>query len=560
MAQHWDETVDFLIVGSGGGSMCAALALKELGKSPLILEKTDRIGGSTAMSGGVLWVPNHPLQAREGVNDSEELARTYLNAVVGHDAGPGSTRERKEAFLRTGPKMIEFLEGQGITFIRAEGWSDYYDNLPGGCPSGRSLGVPLLDAAEMGDLYEKIRVGPMPFPVTVAELRDVTLAKRTPKGMLTGLKVLYRLRKAKSGKPWLGVGVALQARMLMAASRNGVPIRTDTAVLDLIEDSGRIVGVLAQNGSRPIKIAARDGVLINAGGFSHNAEMRQKFGPKPAFTDMTNANPGDTGEMILQAQAHGAALDLMDQAWWVPGSKPPHGEIYMHVTDIAKPHVIMVNAKGQRFTDEAGSYMESGQLMYAQGLPLWAIMDSRHRQRYVWGTQMPGDTPKSWVESGYMKQADTLEALAGQIGVDPAALRHTVDRYNCFCAAGRDDDFKRGARAYDRWHGDPRNRPNPTLGTLEKPPFLAFQMYPGDVGTSGGIVTDEFGRALRPDGSVIAGLYATGNSTASVMGRAYPGAGASIGASFVFGYIAARHAAGANSYPPEAANKEHERP
>jgi 3-oxosteroid 1-dehydrogenase len=545
MPQTWDETVDFLIVGSGGGSMCAALALKELGKSPLILEKTDKIGGSTAMSGGVIWVPNHPLQAREGVTDSEEMARTYLNATVGEDAGLGSTPARKEAFLRTGPKLIEFLEGQGVEFIRAEGWSDYYDNLPGGCARGRSLGVPLLDSADMGDLYSNLRVGPMPFPVTVVELRDVTLAKRTLKGMLTGLKVLYRLRKAKTGKPWLGVGVALQARMLMAAARQGVPIRTDTCVVDLIEENGRIIGVIAEHAGRQLRIRARDGVLINSGGFSHNAEMRQKYGPKPAFTDVTNANPGDTGEMILQAQQHGAALDLMDQAWWVPGTKPPHGEIYMHVTDIAKPHVVMVNAKGERFTDEAGSYMENGQRMYAQGLPVWAIMDSRHRQRYVWGTQMPGGTPKSWAESGYMKQATTIEGLAAQIRIDPTTLRRTIDRYNAFCAAGQDDDFKRGARAYDRWHGDPRNKPNPSLGTLEKPPFLAFEMFPGDVGTAGGIVTDEFARALRPDGTVIAGLYATGNATASVMGRAYPGAGASIGAAFVFGYIAARHAAGA---------------
>lgn len=547
MSQHWDETADFVVCGSGGGSICAGLLMKSLGKSPLILEKTDKIGGSTAMSGGVLWIPNHPLQAREGVPDSPEAARDYLYAAVGEDAGPGSSRARKDAYLDQGPKLIEFLERQGLTFIRAEGWSDYYDNLPGGSARGRSLGVPLLDSAEMGKLFASLRLGPMPFPATVAELRDVTLATRTATGMLTGLKVLLRLRKAKTGKPWLGVGVALQGRMRMAAARHDVPIRINAPVLDFIEEDGKVAGVLAQIDGTERRIRARDGVLINAGGFSHNAAMRAKYGPHPSFTDVTNASPGDTGELIETAAAHGAALDLMDQAWWVPGTKPPHGEIYMHVTDLAKPHVILVNKKGERFTDEAGSYMENGQRMYAQGLPIWFIMDSRHRKRYPWGTQPAGNTPKSWIESGYMKQADTIEDLARKIDVDPVALRRTIERYNGFCRAGVDEDFKRGARAYDRWHGDPRNKPNPTLGTIETPPFLAFEAFPGDVGTAGGIVTDQFARVLREDGSIIAGLYATGNSTASVMGRTYPGAGASIGASFVFGYIAARHAAGAKT-------------
>jgi 3-oxosteroid 1-dehydrogenase len=544
--QQWDETVDFLIVGSGGGSMCAGLALKALGKTPLILEKTDKFGGSTAMSGGVLWVPNHPLQKREGVVDSEEAGRIYLDAVVGDQAGPGSTRARKEAFLKTGPKMIEFLEGQGVKFVRAEGWSDYYDDRPGGSQRGRSLGMALLDAEEMGDSFSKLRMGPMPFPAAVHELRDITLATRTPKGMLTGIKVLMRLQKAKKGKPILGVGGSVQGRMLMAAAKHQVPMRTDTAVVDLIEENGRIVGVEAVHDGKPVRIRARDGVLINAGGFSHNAEMRRKYGPQPSSVEWTNANPGDTGEMIEAAERRGAALDLTDQAWWVPGSLPPHDEVYMHVTDLAKPHVIMVNGKGERFTDEAGSYMENGQRMYAQkDWPLWFIMESRHRQRYPWGTMPAGKTPAEWVESGYMKTAGSIEELARQIKVDPQTLKRTVDRYNGFCRTGVDEDFHRGARAYDRWHGDPRNKPNPSLGLIEKAPFYAFKAVPGDVGTAGGIVTDEYGRVLRPDGRPIPGLYATGNSTASVMGRHYPGAGASIAASFVFAYIAAHHAVGA---------------
>ena len=546
MPQNWDETVDFLVVGSGGGSMCAGLMLRHLGKTPLILEKTDKIGGSTAMSGGVLWIPNNPLMRREGVADTPDAARTYFDAAVGHDAAPGASPARRDAFLRAGPRMTEFLEAKGVQFERADGWSDYYDDLPGGCPRGRSIGMKLLDSAEMGSLLDDLRIGPMPFPVSANEIRDISLATRTLSGMAMGIKVLLRMRRGKrTGKPLLGVGAAVQGRMLMAAAAHGVPIRTSHAVRQLLAEDGRVVGVLAEHAGRTLRIRARDGVLINAGGFSHNLAMRQKYGPAPASVDFTNANPGDTGEMIEQAQALGAAIDLMDEAWWVPGTKPPNGEIYMHVSDIAKPHVILVNGAAQRFTNEAGSYMQNGQRMYEQHPPVWwVIMESRHRRRYAWGTQPPGVTPPDWVGSGYMKKADSLAALASQIGLDATALAATVARFNGFCAHGKDEDFNRGGRAYDRFYADPRNKPNASLGALEKPPFYAFKAFPGDVGTSGGIVCDEWARVLRDDGSVIPGLYATGNSTAAVTGRCYPGAGASIAASFVFGYLAARHAAG----------------
>jgi 3-oxosteroid 1-dehydrogenase len=541
----WDEEVDFVVAGSGGGSMAAGIYLKSIGKQPLILEKTGKIGGSTAMSGGVIWIPNHPLQAAAGVEDSIDAGRRYMAAAIGNDAGPGASLARREAYLHTGPKMISFLIEKGMDFVRADGWADYYDNLDGGCARSRSLGAPMLDAREMGPLFDNFRLGPMDLPVPVNRLRHITLATRTPSGMWEGMKLLLRLRKAaKTGKPILSFGGALQGRMLMLADKYGVPIRINHGVVELIEEDGRITGVIASHEGKHIRIRARDGVLINAGGFSHNAAMREKYGPKPASAEWTNANPGDTGEMIEIAEQHGAALDLMDQAWWVPATLPPGGTPYMHNTDISKPHCVIVGQNGKRIMNESQSYMANGQAIYAAGVPVWAIIDSRHRKRYAWGTQPPGAPPAEWESTGFMLKADSIEALAGKIGLDPAALRMEITRFNGFCKTGEDLDFHRGARAYDNFFGDPWCKPNPNLGSIEKPPFMAFKMVPGDVGTSGGIVTDECARVLRGDGSVIPGLYATGNSTASVMGRCYPGAGASIGASYIFAWIAAHHAAG----------------
>lgn len=542
---EWDETADFVIAGSGGGAMAAGLYLKSIGKNPLILEKTDKIGGSTAMSGGLLWIPNHPLQKAAGVADSYDAGLRYMNAAIGPDAGPGSTPARREAYLRAGPKMVEFLQAQGMKFIRAEGWSDYYDELDGGCARSRSLAAPMLDSREMGPLFDKLRMGPMAMPLSVEQTRDITLATRTPAGMLAGMKVLWRLRRAtKTGKPLLSYGGSLQGRLLMIAHAKGVAFRTDTGVVDLIEEDGRITGVVAEHAGERTRIRALDGVLINAGGFSRNAAMREKYGPQPASVDWTNANPGDTGELIRLAEARGAALDLMDQAWWVPATLPPGGTPYMHNTDLSKPHCIVVGRRGRRIMNESQSYMANGHALYEAGVPAWLIMESRHRKRYPWGTQPPGKPPESWESSGFMIKADTIEDLARKITIDPASLKAEIERFNGFARTGKDLDFHRGDRAYDRWFGDPTAKPNPNLGAIERPPFYAFKMVPGDVGTSGGIVTDEHASVLRADGSAIRGLYATGNSTASVMGKVYPGAGASIGASFVFAWLAAHHAVG----------------
>jgi 3-oxosteroid 1-dehydrogenase len=469
------------------------------------------------------------------------------HAAVG-DVGPSTSRERKDAFLHGGPKLIEYLQDKGVPFVRCEGWSDYHDELPGGCPRSRSLAVELFDMKELGDWNERLRRGPFgAVPLKSSESRRLQLAKRSLSGVFAGLGVAIRVLGMKlSGKELVGMGMAVQGRMLQLVLRHGVDVRLDAPVSELVEENGWIVGVVTMKEGRPWHIQARDGVLINAGGFAHNAEMRRQHGPQPSSVDWTNANPGDTGEMIQVAQNHGAAVDLMDQAVWLVTSVQPSGQRAFHVLDIAKPHCIIVDRQGRRFLDEGQSYMRNGQAMYAhQAVPAYAILDSRHRDWYAWSTTPPGAPPQVWLESGYMKKADSLEDLARACGIDPAGLIATAERFNGFCKTGKDLDFQRGDRAYDRVFADPKVKPNPALGPIDKAPFYAVEVYPGDVGTFGGILTDEFARVVREDGGVIPGLYATGNSTASVMGKTYPGAGASISSSFVFGWIAARHATGA---------------
>jgi 3-oxosteroid 1-dehydrogenase len=562
-AMRWDETCDLLIVGSGGASMCAALLSRRLGKRALIIEKQTKIGGSTGFSGGVWWIPNNHLMKRAGVADSHERARQYFDSVVTYH-GPASGEARREAYLRTGPEMIAFLESQGMQFKYADGWSDYYDERPGGEPRGRSLVAKLFNINELGDWKTRLSMYPgIQMPMGSEEYPTLFLAKRTMAGKWMALKLAARMLKAKLlGQDLRANGAAIQGRMLQLALKANIPIWTDTPVTDVLVEGGRVVGVLARRDGRELRIRALDGVLINAGGFSRSREMREQYQPKPNAWQWTNANPGDTGEMIQAAMRLGAAVDCMNEAWWVitslgPGETLPAGAVnpdgvaipFMHHLDLSLPHSIMVDQNGHRFCDEAGAYMEIGQRMYqrhaetGRAVPSWVIMDARQRKYYPWGTAAPGQVPKEWLESGYMKKADSLEALARVCGIDPEGLLATVRRFNEFCRKGRDEDFGRGSRAFDRNHGDPTVKPNPSLGPIEEGPFHAVAMYPGDVGTAGGLVTDEHGRVLRSDGSVIEGLYATGNSTASVMGRCYPGAGASIGASFVFGYRAAQHAA-----------------
>jgi 3-oxosteroid 1-dehydrogenase len=365
-------------------------------------------------------------------------------------------------------------------------------------------------------------------------------------------KVGLRMLQNKLGRDLVGMGGAVQARLMEIALREGVPIFLSTPVTEYLTRDGAVVGVRVKQDGKLVDVACGSGVLLDCGGFSHNAELRQKYLPQPTSSEWTFSNPGDTGEMLKMTMDLGAAVDAMDQSWWNSISVYPNGTKGGHPLDLAKPHCIMVDQSGERYVNEATSYVTVGNAMYARhkvvpAVPSWFVSDQRHRMRYRWGGLPPGRPLEEWVKGGYIIVADTLDELAKRCSLDPAKLAATVQRFNQFAKAGVDKDFGRGGSAYNRFFGDPSNHPNPSLGTIEEGPFYAVKMYPGDVGTAGGLVTDEHARVLRTDGTSIPGLYATGNVTASVVGRSYPGAGASIGASLVFGYIAAKHALHVNS-------------
>lgn len=510
---------DFVIVGSGGGGVIAAITAKKNGLNPLVLEKTDRVGGSSALSGGIVWLPNNPVMRREGEVDSTEEALTYIrNFTQGVEDITSPARQR--AFVEKGPELVTFLENLGMKFEYCREYADYYAHLPGGHDTGRSLQAALFNLKELGDWKDRFRLNPAAVPLRTSEGRHVFLMKRTAKGAETAAKMASRVAREKVTRTRIvGSGGALMGRLIRIALDLGVEFWTEAPMNALVQSDGRVTGVRTTRNGVEVEVDAPHGVLVAAGGFARNLEMRRKYLPKGQSVDWTKANPGDTGEAIEMMQDAGAGLGMMGEAWWIPSSIPPGSEPIHNVADLSKPYGILVDANGERFANESGSYMEIGKAMWernktASTLPAWYVMDARHRKYYPWFRTPPGVTPQEWVQSGWMKQAETIEGLAVECGVDPAGLAATVRRFNRFAAIGRDEDFGRGSNAYATYFADPKVKPNGSLGPIEQGPFQAIPIWPGDGGTAGGVLADEHGRVLRDDRTPIDGLFATGNCTA----------------------------------------------
>ncbi len=549
MVTKWDKSVDLAIVGSGGGGLIAAMAAVEAGLEPLVLEKQSVVGGSTGMSGGMVWMPNNPLMRAGGIADSHEDGLAYLADVVG-DAGPCSSLARREMFLRAGNEMITFMERKGIRLVRSRGYSDYYPNHNGGNASGRSVeGVP-FDAAELGEWRNRLQPGfskNFGLVFLTNELRNVQYFNRSPRSFAIAARVFARTVLARIRRQELLTnGASLVGQIMKVLLADGASVWTDASVDDLVIEDGRVVGVRVTRQGSTTTIEARKGVLLAAGGFAHNAAMRRKYGgDQPNEAQWSIANAGDTGEVLETAMGMGAKTDLLDEAWWLPSPTMALGASSLGAAR-QRPGTIFVDSAGRRFCNESNSYVEVGKAMYAHNaVPCWLIFDDAYRRRYsLTAASLPGRMPKEWIDKGLLRQAETVEDLARQIGVDPTGLAATIQRFNANAVKGIDPDFGRGESAYNDCLGDPGYRPNACLGALDQAPFYATEIFPSDVGTCGGLLTNEYAQVLDESEKPIPGLYATGNITATVMGRTYPGAGASIANTMVFGFVAARHAVG----------------
>ena len=546
---------DLVVVGSGGAGMTAALTAALTGLSTVVLEKTEYYGGSTARSGGGVWIPQNSVLRQAGRADTAEQAAAYL----AHVAGPDVPESLRAAYLTHGPAMLDLvLAHSPVRFEWVPNYSDYYPEAPGGQPGGRSIEPALFDARLAGPHLAELRPPYLPAPagitVTQANYRWMTLGTSHPRAITTTARVTARMIASKLRKrQLLSMGQALAAGLRAGLDKAGVPVWLSTPMTGLELADGKVTGVRVLRDGEPVVIRARRGVLLASGGFERNAELRQRYQRAPIGADWTVGSPGNTGEGILAGEAAGGVLELMDDAWWGPSLPLTGGPVFC-LAERSLPGCIFVNAAGERFMNEASPYVDAVHAMYDKHtednphIPCWMITDQRYRNRYVF-TGMPPrkPLPKRWHKSGAVFRDDTLAGLAAQIGVSADGLAKTVQKFGEYARTGKDADFGRGDSAYDRYYGDPNCKPNPNLAPLAQPPYYAIRIVPGDLGTKGGLRTDERARVLRADGSVIDGLYAAGNTSAMVMGRSYAGPGATIGPAMTFGYLAALDAAG--QYP-----------
>lgn len=581
--QPFDHVTDVLVIGSGGGGMTAALAADAAGLSTLVVEKSPRYGGSTALSGGGIWVPGAPSQRREGHVADPDGVFTYLKQITGGLVSDARLR----TYVDAAPKMMDFLEklSPWLEFVWKPGYADYYPELTGGSALGSTINVPEIDLRVLGDEEQKLlapmAMAPRGIWFGPKDLRLFYQVRQSWRGKAVLLKLIWRMVRARLfGDRMAAIGQSLSARLRLAMKQQNIPLWLSSPMTELITDTdgadGRVVGAVIEKDGRTLRIHARRGVVLASGGFDHDMQWRLQHLPELGRVhdlagpgkDWSFGNPAATGDGIRAGEKVGAATELLDEAWWFPAICWPDGRLQFMLNERMMPSQFIVNGEGKRFINEAAPYMDfahamiEGQRSGVTHIPCWLVTDIRSFHRYVVAGHLPipkipfapvptgWKVPAAWLESGVVKTGDSWEELAREIGVPGTQLRSTAERFNALARTGHDDDFNRGDSAYDNYYGDP-TLPNPNLHPLGKPPYYAFQIILGDLGTSGGLRTDEYARVLRSDDSVIPGLYAVGNASAAVMGRSYAGAGATIGPAMTFGYVAARHIAGADTGHPD---------
>lgn len=565
------EQVDVLVVGSGAGGLATAVAAAHRRLKVIVTEKEPVFGGTSARSGGWMWIPGNGPAKRAGVEDSAEKARLYLQ----HEAGDHFDAARVDAFLEAGPKAVSFFEeNTALQFDLGPFFADYHPTAPGGMDGGRSIVARPFDGRELGPEIARLRpplqeitfLGMMIgsgkellhfFNVT----RSVVSA-----GYVSVLFVKFLRDMALHGRPMrLMNGNALVARLAKSAFDKGVPIWTSSPVRQLLtDDKGRVIGAHIDRPDGPVEVIASKGVVLAAGGFPQDAVRRKALmSHSPSGHEhVSPAPPGNTGDGLRLGESVGAEVDttLPNPAAWVPISRPvkPDGTLgtFPHFVDRSKPGVIAVTRSGRRFVNEANSYHDFCQAMVArcraEGGPegeiaAWFITDHRAFRKYGLGFAKPAPVPyEKLIRNGYLIRGKTIADLARQIGADPAELERTVTRFNDPARRGEDPEFGKGTTSYNRSLGDPDHGPNPCLAPIETGPFYAVRLYVGDLGTFAGLKANENAQVLNDHGTPIPGLYAAGNDAASIMGGNYPGGGITLGPAITFGYIAARHMAGGN--------------
>lgn len=558
----WDQEVDVLVVGSGAGGLLSALVAAENGASVLVIEKEPLWGGTSATSGAGIWIPASD-QAREaGFEDDPEDAFTYVRALSADNVPDENIR----AYVENAAPMLRWMGKHTPLTYCAFPYPDYHAENPGGSPTGFRTHMPLpLEGKGLGKDVETLR-----FASPAASLfgylnwhfDETYMLLFRQKGWLWHLtKSLarywfdwpFRFKSRKDRR--LTLGNALTGGLRLALNDKKVPVWLESPMLELVEEEGRVAGaVIARNG-KSVRIAARKAVILAAGGFDKNQEMRNEHAPLYKTALYSGGTSGNTGDSIRAGQSVGADTMNMQSAWAAPVFYVP-GEDRGRLSTIerALPGCIMVNQSGERYLNEAASYHIVGQQMarreaeYGDASPSWFVFDHRFRHKYPVGPLLP--LVPDWAQNGMvksiLKKGRTIAELAEAMKVEPARLTATLERFNTHAAKGEDPDFHRGEAAYDKMYGDPSVTPNPSLKPIEKGPFYAMPIYPGDIGTNGGLRTDDRARVVDREGNPICGLYAIGNNAASAMGESYPGAGVTIGPALTFGYLAARDALGVN--------------
>lgn len=551
------EAYDVIIAGSGSAGMTAALRAVAQGLKVLVVEKAHRIGGTSATSGGVTWIPNHGL----GTDDSRDQAITYIHAVANGPVRP----DRIDAFLEAGPQMIAFLKEQGLQPMSMP-WPDYFPEAPG-ARADRSVVFPKYDGRRLGALFPLVREQFTRFKLmnryTLDFMEANTISTRSPGWIREVLKVIGRYwvdfstRRMGRRDRLFSLGAALIGPIVEQYVAKGGEFLIGWGVKQLVVEDGRVCGVAVERYGKVKTLRSRHGVIVCAGGFEWNQELRNRFFTVPGDTRFSSTpEEANRGEVLVAGMALGAATEFTETGWWVPTMSLPldeisnFEEIHQAVFDVGRPHSVCVNRNGDRFVDEAcgydrfGNAMMEDQLKTGANTPCWLIFDATFRYKFTAGGIMPtalmpdGKIPLAWWDH-YIFRAPTLRELAAKIDLDAAKLEATVERMNDYARTGVDPEFGRGGNAYDRNFGDPKLTPNPCLGPIGKAPFYAMPVNLGDLGTKGGLKCDAQARVLDSEDMPIPGLYAAGNASGSPFGNAYPGAGGTIGPAMTFGFIAA---------------------